>query len=445
MTERIKKILTLVLVFASFLWLNPTMAEESHKLILSNLGQTVFAANNNWETTADVNLRKGPGTKYGVITVLKKGSSINVLSFTGAWAKVNALGVSGYVSTSYLKTREMPIMVTKANLNMRLEASTRSKVILVIPKGNQVKLISKYGGWAHISYNNSEGYCSLTYLENVATSPTELGKVYYTTDELNLREGPGTNYKIIAFMAKGSKVTALPGSGSWLKVTYQGKTGYAHGAYLTENLQGRSSKVMTKGINNPSLKQIALTFDGGWENVTTIPLLNVLDKYQIKATFFLRAMWVRDNPNLAKEIQKRGHSIQNHSLTHPHMREMSRVAIEKEFKESTTIFKEILGISPTLFRPPYGEYNDLVLDIAGQSAYPYTIMWSIDTIDWANSINGNTVDANFIINKVLSKVSNQDIVLMHIAYQKTVDALPQIIETLKERGYNFKTVPQMLP
>ena len=87
----------------------------------------------------------------------------------------------------------------------------------------------------------------------------------------------------------------------------------------------------------------------------------------------------------------------------------------------------------------------MVLDGAGKSGYPYTIMWSIDTIDWAETFRGEPVTSTFITNRVIDNVSNQDIVLMHIAYQKTVDALPEMIETLKSRGYDFKTVPEMLP
>ncbi len=513
MTGKIKKILTFVLVFACFLWLNPIMADGFHKVVFTTQGQTVLAAADLRVTTADLNLRKGPGTSYSVITVMKQGSTVEVLSVSGVWAEVNYNGTIGYASTSYMKTAEAPSMVAIANLNMRTGPSTSYKVILVIPKGNDVKVISindgwakidykgnvgyaslsylkaksteqpgnstimrtteslnmrtgpstsnpvirvipkgaqvtvisKSGGWANVTYNGSQGYSSLTYLTDDTTAPPEQGTVYYTTDELNLREGPGTNYKIIAMMPYGTKVTAVPGSGSWLKVTYQGKIGYANGAYLTKNPAQGPSRVVTKGINNPSIKQIALTFDAGWEYETTIPLLNMLDRYQIKATFFLRANWIKDNPDLAKEIKNRGHSIQNHSLTHPHMTEISREAIEKEFQDSTTIFKNTLGITPTLFRPPFGEYSDLVLDVAGKAGYPYTIMWSIDTIDWADTIRGETVDTNFIVNKVLNNATNQDIVLMHIAYQKTVDALPKIIETLKDRGYTFKTVPQMLP
>lgn len=127
------------------------------------------------------------------------------------------------------------------------------------------------------------------------------------------------------------------------------------------------------------------------------------------------------------------------------MREMTEAEIRKDFTDSTAIFKNVLGITPVLFRPPFGEYNDTVLKVAGEQGYKYTVMWSIDTIDWATTYNGVNIDAKYITDKVLDRATDKDIVLMHIAYMKTVDALPRMIQTLKDRGYTFKTVPQMVP
>jgi peptidoglycan/xylan/chitin deacetylase (PgdA/CDA1 family) len=309
-----------------------------------------------------------------------------------------------------------------------------------------VNVLSTGSGWARVTYGGSTGYASLSYLKPVGTTPPPASTdIRITTEELNLRSGPSTSYSIIAVMPPGARVTVLSVSGSWAKVTYSGKTGYAHTAYLVKEGTYASSTVITKGLVSSGSKQIALTFDAGWEYATTIPLLNMLDKYGVKATFFLRAYWVRDNLALAKEIQKRGHSIQNHSLTHPHMKTMTESEIRNEFVQSTKIFRDNLGITPNLFRPPFGEYDAEVLKVAGEQGYKYTVMWSIDTIDWAETSGGVAITRDYITNKVLNNVTDKDIVLMHIAYQKTVDALPRMIETLKSRGYTFKTVPQMVP
>lgn len=403
-------------------------------------GIVVMAAEDLRVTTATLNLRSGPGTNYSIISVMPKGATVNVLSVSGSWAKVTYNGLTGYAHTGYLTSAASTTMYTTANLNMRTGPGTTYSVIRVIPKGAAVTVLSMSGGWARVSYSGSTGYSSTAYL----TSSVASSDIRITTEELNLRSGPGTSYSILAVMPKGSKVTVLSVSGSWARVIYNGKTGYAHTGYLIK--EGMAASIaISKGIVTSSSKQIALTFDAGWEYSTTLALLDMLDAYGVKATFFLRAYWVRDNQALAKEIQSRGHSIQNHSLTHPHMNDMTESQIRTEFTESTKIFQSILGITPTLFRPPFGEYNSTVLKVAGESGYKYTVLWSIDTIDWAESSGGVTITKDTIANKVINNVTDRDIVLMHIAFQKTVDALPKMIENLKSRGYVFKTVPQMVP
>jgi len=212
-----------------------------------------------------------------------------------------------------------------------------------------------------------------------------------------------------------------------------------------------SSQVVERGTLSTGEKQIALTFDTGWLFEQTIPLLDVLDRYDVTATFFPRALWVKDHPELAQEIARRGHTLGNHSLTHPHMKAMSADEIRAEIRESAAIIQQVTGVKPYLFRPPYGEYNNTVLEILAEEGYPYTIMWSVDTLDWAAgttmAVNGKQVfiDTEFIIDRVLNSASANGIVLMHIGGPSTVEALPRIIEGLQDQGYNFATVDEMLP
>lgn len=438
-------ILLVIMVFSS--WSGITSLRDFNGNLHEDRLINVMAAEDIRVTTANLNLRSGPGTSYSILAVIPQGAKVNVISVSGNWAKVTYSSRQGYVSISYLTKAAADKMVTTANLNLRSGPGTSYSIIRVIPNGAQVTALSTASGWARVTYGGSTGYASLSYLKPVGTTspPPASTDIRITTEELNLRSGPGTNYSIIAVMPPGAKVTVLSISGSWARVTYAGKTGYAHTAYLVKQGVYASSTVITKGLLSSSSKQIALTFDAGWEHATTIPLLNMLDRYNVKATFYLRAYWVRDNTALAKEILKRGHSIQNHSLTHPHMKTMTESEIRYEFVQSAKIFKDYLGITPNQFRPPFGEYDSRVLKIAGELGYKYTVMWSIDTIDWAETSGGVAINKDYITNKVLNNVTDKDIVLMHIAYQKTVDALPRMIETLKSRGYTFKTVPQMVP
>lgn len=221
---------------------------------------------------------------------------------------------------------------------------------------------------------------------------------------------------------------------------------------------GGKSKVVENGTVSSGSKQIALTFDSGWEYTHAIPLLDILDHYKLKATFFPRADWLAAHPDLGEEIVRRGHTMGNHSKTHPHMNEMSPDDIRKELRQSTQIIQDICGVRPYLFRPPYGEYNNQLLTILAEEGYPYNVMWSIDTIDWdagnMRSVNGKQtlIDEDFIVNRVLlnsDSKKNNGIVLMHIggdsAGHLTVKALPRIIEGLLNQGYSFTTVDKMLP
>lgn len=213
----------------------------------------------------------------------------------------------------------------------------------------------------------------------------------------------------------------------------------------TSGSGGGPARTVSRGTVETGEKRIALTFDSGWLYDQTIPLLDMLDRYGVKATFFPRALWARDNPELAREIVRRGHAMGNHSLTHPHMRELSADQVRHEMRESTRIIQEVTGVRPYLFRPPYGEYNQQVLNILGEEGYPYNVLWTVDTHDWAETMGGQAVTVDYIVNRVLHNASPNGIVLMHIAHAKTVQALPRMIEGLRERGYTFATVDQMLP
>ncbi len=233
------------------------------------------------------------------------------------------------------------------------------------------------------------------------------------------------------------------------------------GQVLTIPVTGGSSsgksQVIEQGTVAADVKQIALTFDSGWEYTHAEPLLNVLNQYGVKATFFPRADWLKTHPDLGQKIVKGGHTVGNHSKTHGDMtkEKMSAAKIREEMRESTRIIKEICGVDPYLFRPPYGAYDSQLLEILAEEGYPYTIMWTVDTLDWdagnTRKVGGKDtlIDEDFIVNRALTKASNNGIILMHIGGHTsghlTVPALPRIIEGLRDQGYSFTTVDKMLP
>ncbi len=221
------------------------------------------------------------------------------------------------------------------------------------------------------------------------------------------------------------------------------------GEQLTIPVSGGSAAKESIVINSAVLpsaeKQIALTFDAGWLYDQTINLLDVLDDYQAKSTFFLRGRWAEDHPELAKEILKRGHSTENHSLTHGHMKEMTEAEIRNEMAVSTKLIQEATGYRPYLFRPPFGEYDSRVLKILAEQGYPYTVMWTIDSLDWLEERNGVKVTAQYLTDRILSNATDKGIVLMHVGGYQTVNAMPGIIEGLQKDGYKLVKVNDMLP
>ena len=205
-----------------------------------------------------------------------------------------------------------------------------------------------------------------------------------------------------------------------------------------------ASTVISAGIVNHATKQIALTFDAGWEYENTEPLLNLLDKYNVKATFFVRGLWAKEHPDLATEIVNRGHDLENHSLTHGHMNTMTDAEVVNEIRQTTDIIRETTGFLPQLFRPPYGEYDKRILRILKEEGYPYTILWTVDSYDWTEEMNGVKITKDYLVNRVLNNASDNGIILMHVGGYETINALPEIITGLRSKGYELVKVNDML-
>lgn len=184
--------------------------------------------------------------------------------------------------------------------------------------------------------------------------------------------------------------------------------------------------------------RIALTIDAAWDADKTPFILDTLDKYNVKATFFLCGTWVKQYPDFVKEISKRGHEIGNHSLTHPHMARMDAIAIQKELSDLDDMLEELTGKRSTLFRPPFGEYNDTVIRAAHEAGYE-VIQWSRDTVDWKADRSAQT-----ILDGVLKKLQSGDIILCHNNGYKIETYLPVLIETAQQKGFRFVTVSELL-
>lgn len=184
-------------------------------------------------------------------------------------------------------------------------------------------------------------------------------------------------------------------------------------------------------------KCVALTFDAAWGNEDTDELIATLKKYNAKATFFLVGSWVDKYPESVKALCDAGHSIQNHSNSHPNLPELSTEGIKKEITLCNEKIREITKKSPTLIRPPYGDYSNSVIEAVNDLGM-YTIQWDVDSLDWKD------LSADEIYERVVNNVENGSIVLFHNAALNTPEALGRILETLSNEGYSFVTVEKLI-
>ena len=184
-------------------------------------------------------------------------------------------------------------------------------------------------------------------------------------------------------------------------------------------------------------KVASLSFDAAWGNEDTEQLINILQKYNVKATFFVVGEWVDKYPESVKAISDAGHEIMNHSDKHPHMPELSREAMIKEITSCNDKIEQITGKRPTLFRPPYGDYNNTLIEVL-ESLNQYCIQWDVDSLDWKD------LSAPDITTRVISKTKSGSIILFHNAAKHTPEALPSIIEQLQSNGYNLVPISAII-
>lgn len=185
-------------------------------------------------------------------------------------------------------------------------------------------------------------------------------------------------------------------------------------------------------------KKIAISFDAAWGNDDTEQLINILKEYEAKATFFVVGAWVDKYPESVKQLSDAGHQIMNHSNTHPNMPSLNNTQKLDELSACNKKIAEITGKAPTLFRPPYGDYDNATLE-ACETLNMHCVQWDVDSLDWKDNAT-----ADSIYKRVTSKVKNGSIVLFHNDAEHTPEALPNILKTLKEEGYEFVFIEDLI-
>lgn len=184
-------------------------------------------------------------------------------------------------------------------------------------------------------------------------------------------------------------------------------------------------------------KKIAISFDCAWGTDHTDAILKALADANVRATFFMVEFWAEKYPEYVKKIDEAGHEIGTHSSTHSYMSKLSEADIRNELKTSSEAITAVTGKPVEVFRAPYGDYDDLLIETA-QSMGLYTIQWDVDSLDWKD------LSASDITLRIVGKVKTGSIILCHNNGLHTAEALPAVLDSLQNSGYEFVPAGELI-
>ena len=184
-------------------------------------------------------------------------------------------------------------------------------------------------------------------------------------------------------------------------------------------------------------KKVAITFDAAWTNQDTEEIIEILNKHNAKATFFIVGDWAEKFPESVKAFYDAGHTIANHSDTHKAFSKCSRSEIKDEIANCNNKLEAITGQKVTLVRAPSGDYTDQSIEVANELGM-YTIQWDCDSLDYTK------ISVEEIVNRVINGTKNGSIILFHNGVENTAEALDKILTELEKQGYSFVTVDDLI-
>ena len=184
-------------------------------------------------------------------------------------------------------------------------------------------------------------------------------------------------------------------------------------------------------------KKVAISFDAAWGADKTEGIIALLQEFDVQATFFLVGFWVDEYPDKVKAIDSAGYEIGTHSNTHPDMALLSSSEVEEELTLSMQKIKNTTGKDVKLFRPPYGSYNDQLIDVSDSLGLK-TIQWDVDSLDWKGLSGVN------MATRVVKNVKNGSIILMHNNSDNILDGLRLILTHLTQKGYEITSIGNLV-
>lgn len=199
-----------------------------------------------------------------------------------------------------------------------------------------------------------------------------------------------------------------------------------------------SRKIPVYGVQTQGdEKVIALTFDAAWGADKTQGILDIMERFDAKGTFFLVGFWIDKYADETKAIADAGFEIGNHSRNHLNMPKLSDSEIRAEIDYVNQRVEELTGKRPTYFRAPFGDYSDRLVS-AVEALGMVEVQWSIDSLDWKG------LSAKQIYDRVVPKAKSGDIVLFHNNSDHVLDALPMVLTALKQAGFGFVTLSELV-
>ena len=194
-------------------------------------------------------------------------------------------------------------------------------------------------------------------------------------------------------------------------------------------------------LGDTNEKVLYLTFDAGYENGCTAKILDVLQKHDVKAAFFLVGSYMEKNPDLLRRMVAEGHIVGNHTMHHPDMSKIiDEEAFSRELQKPEEIFRTITGKAfPKFYRPPQGIYSEENLKLAKKLGY-HTVFWSLAYVDWNNDAQPTPEQA---FRKLLPRTHNGAVVLLHSTSETNAQILDELLTKWKAAGYRFATIDQL--
>lgn len=266
----------------------------------------------------------------------------------------------------------------------------------------------------------------------------DVNETVYATTNVNIRAFDNASCDKKGLLQRDKSITRTGiGNNGWSRVIFNGEVTYVASNYLTTEKPPEKIpvKVPIKNRNIDPLKpMVALTFDDGPNGTATPKILDILEKYNVVATFFDLGTCMENYPNITKREEQIGCEVGSHTYSHQNLNKLSGEEIQDDISNASRIYEKTLGHTLYLVRPPYGNAN---VTVRRTLKYPL-IGWDVDSLDW------KTRDKKKILEEV-NKISNFDgkIILMHSIYNSTAEAVEELVPQLLAKGYQLVTVSEM--